>query len=71
MYRVIKEFADLQNNNLLYRVGDEYRPVSKERTEELASSKNKRGVPLIELVEEETPKKKGKRNGKSAKPTED
>lgn len=55
MYRVIVEFADLQDNNHVYRVGDKYprtrRKVARNRIEELSSSKNKIGKPLIEKEE--------------------
>lgn len=75
MYRVIREFTDLQHDNFMYRVGDTFPayPVSEDRIAELASSKNKRGLPLIEKEpsEEEKPKKKGKRNGKNTKSSKD
>ena len=55
MFRVMVEFADLQDNNHVYRVGDKYphtkRRVAKKRIEELISSSNKIGKPLIEKVE--------------------
>lgn len=66
MYRVIKAFVDLQDNNFSYQVGDEYprkgMSVLPSRIKELASKKNRRGVPLIEEVPEEAeePKKKAK-----------
>lgn len=56
MYRVIKYFTDLQDNNHEYNVGDIYphnnRKVSASRIKELSTNKNRRGVPLIEKVEE-------------------
>lgn len=59
MYKVIVDFADLQDKEHVYRAGDEFPrfgfPVSEERLKELASFANKRGCPLIEKVEEETP----------------
>ena len=59
MYRVIKYFTDLQDNNHEYNVGDVYphnkKKVSAIRIKELSTSKNRRGIPLIEKVEE--PKK--------------
>ena len=71
MYKVIKYFIDLQDNNRAYNVGDIFPhvdasyPVSDNRLAELAGSENKRGIPLIQLVEEaaeevaeEKPKKK-------------
>ena len=60
MYRVIKAFTDLQDNNHAYSVGDTFphdgREISAERIAELAGSKNKRGKPLIKKVS--TPRKK-------------
>ena len=55
MYRVVEAFADLTDNNHVYLAGDEFprrgAKVSDERVAELASSKNKRGVVLIEAVD--------------------
>lgn len=70
MYKVIKQFHDLQdvtktkNGNVYheYKVGDEFPrkglKVSEERLKELSGKDNKRGTPLIEEVKEETPAKK-------------
>lgn len=65
MYKVIKFFTDLQDNNYPYQAGDNYPRFgylpSAERLEELMGSNNKHGVPLIQFVEEaaeEKPKKK-------------
>lgn len=76
MYKVIVDFADLQDKEHVYRVGDEFPrsgfSVSEARTIELASAANKRGFPLIEKVEEEEPqeeepvKKTTKRRTKKA-----
>ena len=56
MYRVIKYFTDLQDNNHEYNVGDIYphnkKKVSASRIKELSTDKIRRGVPLIEKVEE-------------------
>lgn len=70
MYKVIKRFIDLQDNNYAYDPKDPSRNtyprkglnVLQSRINELASSKNRQGVPLIEEVPEaeETPKKKSK-----------
>ena len=50
-YRVIHKFKDLKDNGYIYNVGDTYPrhdvTVSKERLNELKTSKNKIGVPLI------------------------
>ena len=56
MYKVIKSFTDLQDNNYAYYVGDTFPhngvEVGAERIAELASDKNRRGIPLIEEVAE-------------------
>lgn len=58
MYEVIAYFVDLQDNNRPYNVGDQFPhiecgyPVSEKRLAELSGSDNKRGIPLISLVEE-------------------
>ena len=66
MYKVIKHFTDMQDNNFAYNVGDEFPRknfnVLPSRIKELASSKNRQGCPLIEEIPdvEEKPKKKSK-----------
>ena len=54
MYKVIKSFADLKDNNHAYYVGDTFPRngvgVGAERIAELASDKNLQGVPLIEEI---------------------
>ena len=56
MYRVIKSFTDLQDNNCAYYVGDTFPhngvEVDADRIAELASDKNRLGVPLIEEIAE-------------------
>lgn len=60
MYKVVKHFLDLQDNNHSYDVGDTYPrkgfDVLPTRIKELSTSKNRQGVPLIKEVE----KKKSK-----------
>ena len=64
MYKVIKHFTDMQDNNFAYDVGDEYprkgTSVLPSRIKELASKNNRQGCPLIKEIPEgeETPKKK-------------
>lgn len=62
MYKVIKYFTDLQDDNFEYNVGDTYPrsgfDVLPSRIKELASKKNRQGEPLIEEVEVEPDKKK-------------
>ena len=64
MYKVIKHFTDLQDNNHSYDVGDVYPrkglSVLPTRIKELASNKNLQKTPLIEEIPEkvEEPKKK-------------
>ena len=64
MYKVIKFFTDLQDNNRAYGVGAVFPhpeagyPVSDGRIAELAGSDNLQGEPLIQLVvPKEAPKK--------------
>lgn len=55
MYKVIKHFTDLQDNNYAYHVGDDFPregvTVTPERLEELSGDKNRRGIPVIEKEE--------------------
>ena len=73
MYRVIKYFTDLQDNNFAYNVGDEYprkgMSVLPSRIRELATDKNRQGVPLIEKIPdiEESPEKKTRSTKKADK----
>ena len=67
MYRVIKAFVDLQDNNYKYDVGDTYPRkglnVLQSRINELATNKNLQKTPLIEEISEkveETKKEKKK-----------
>ena len=64
MYKVKKRFYDLKANHA-YSVGDNFPhngvDVDSERIEELASDKNRLGVPLIEEI---TPKPKRTRKKK-------
>ena len=69
-YKVIKAFTDMQDNNYAYDPKDPARNtyprkglnVLQSRINELASNKNRQGVPLIEEIPdiEEKPKKKSK-----------
>ena len=73
MYKVIKHFTDMQDNNFAYNVGDEYPrkgvSVLPSRIKELAGSKNRQGCPLIEEIPdiEEAPEKKTKSTKKADK----
>lgn len=66
MYKVIKSFTDLQDNNYAYSVGDTFPhngvEVGAERIAELASDKNRRGVPLIEEIAEKPKRKRKKKD---------
>ena len=61
MYKVIKFFTDLQDNEHPYNVGDTFPrsgvTVTEARLAELAGSENKQGVPLIQLVEKKRARK--------------
>lgn len=65
MYRVIKFFTDLHDNDHPYNVGETFPrsgvEVSEKRLAELAGSNNKQGQPLIELVVEPVKKAPAKR----------
>ena len=66
MYRVIKSFTDLKDNNYAYYVGDTFphngAEVGAERIAELASDKNRRGIPLIEEVAEKPKRTRKKKS---------
>lgn len=56
MYKVIKRFTDLQDDNHRYQVGDEFPreggKATKKRIAELSGTDNRQGVPLIEEIKE-------------------
>lgn len=56
MYKVIKAFTDLHDNDYPYSVGDVFPrngiKVSGKRFEELSGSNNKQGTPLIRETED-------------------
>lgn len=60
MFKVIELFRDLNDGGYLYKVGDTYPrkgfTPNPGRIEELSSSSNKRGTPLIVEVKAEKPK---------------
>lgn len=62
MYKVIKAFSDLQDNNFEYREGDTYPregvSVLPSRFKELATTANRRGEILIKETEDEPKPKK-------------
>ena len=64
MFKVVKRFYDLKDNNHAYSVGDVFprtkAKVSEKRIAELSSNKNKMGVPLIVGIPEK-PKKATKK----------
>lgn len=71
MYKVIKMFHDMQDNNYCYEAGREYPregvTVLPSRIKELASSDNRMREPLIEEVAVETQAAKKTRKTKSDK----
>ena len=66
MYKVIKYFTDLQDNNYAYYVGDTFPrngvEAGAERVAELSSDKNLQGVPLIEEVVEKPKRARKKKD---------
>ena len=65
-YKVIEYFEDLQDNGRPYNVGDVFpadgNTVSAERLSELASTQNRRRIPLIEEVAEKPKRTRKKRD---------
>lgn len=59
MYKAIRYFTDLKDGSYPYHPGDEFPreglQVSEERIQDLLTGNNRRGIPVIEQVEE--PKK--------------
>ena len=74
MYKVIKYFTDLHDNNYPYEVGDTFPrsglSVSEGRLAELSGSNNKQNQPLIKLVEEK-PKRTYTRKTETEKAAEE
>ena len=66
MYKVIKSFYDLKDNNHVYSVGDTFPhdgvEVDAERIAELANDKNRLGVPLIEEITEKPKRTRKKKS---------
>lgn len=66
MYKVIKSFTDLQDNNYAYYVGNTFPhngvEVGAGRIAELASNKNRLGVPLIEEIVEKPKRTRKKKD---------
>lgn len=66
MYRVVHKFYDLKDNNHAYSVGDTFPhngvKVEDERIVELASDKNRLGVPLIEEIAEKPKRTRKKKD---------
>ena len=64
----------MQDNNFAYQVGDEYprkgTSVLQSRINELAGSKNRQGVPLIEEIPEKVEEPKKEKKTKSAEKTD-
>ena len=65
MYKAVKAFRDLKTN-LVYAVGDTFPhdgvDVDAERIAELASGKNRLGIPLIEEVAEKPKRTRKKKD---------
>ena len=70
MYRVIKHFVDLQDNNYKYDVGDAYPRkglnVLQSRINELATNKNLQKTPLIEEIPENVEESKKKKSAEKS-----
>lgn len=74
MYKVIKAFTDLQDNNHLYKEGDTYPregvSVLPSRVKELATTANRRSEILIKEIEDEPKPKKTAKSAKKVEKTE-
>lgn len=61
MWRVVEAFADITDSLYKYSVGDEYPragvKASYSRIKELSTSRNRRGIPLIEEVKPDSPER--------------
>ena len=66
MYKVVHKFYDLKDNNHAYSVGETFPhngvEVDAERISELASNKNRLGVPLIEEIVEKPKRTRKKKD---------
>lgn len=62
MYKAIRYFTDLEDNSYPYNPGDVFPRddlrVSEKRIEDLLTGNNRRGIPVIEKVEETKPDEK-------------
>ena len=65
-YKVIEYFEDLQDNGRPYNVGDVFpvdgNTVTAERLSELASTQNRRRIPLIEEIKEKPKRTRKKKS---------
>ena len=65
-YKVIEYFEDLQDNGRPYNVGDVFpvdgNTVTAERLSELASTHNRRRIPLIEEIAEKPKRTRKKKD---------
>lgn len=65
MWRVIRDFYDLQDGNFFYKVGDTFpragKVVSDDRLEFLSSDKNLLKTPVVEKVPEKVNRKPRKK----------
>ena len=65
-YKVIEYFEDLQDNSRPYNVGDVFpvdgNTVTAERLAELASTQNRRRIPLIEKIVEKPKRTRKKKD---------
>ena len=64
MYKVLEYFTDMQDNNHPYSEGDTFPrnglSVDENRLKELSSTNNRRGIKLIEFVEDGKPQEQPK-----------
>lgn len=72
MYKVIRAFQDLTDNNRLYKVGDTFPAegvkVSKARIKSLLDGSNKNGKVYLEEIEDGEPAKTGEPDPANGEP---
>ena len=75
MYKVLEDFVDLQDSNRVYRAGEIYprsgHTVSEARLVELLSASNRRGRPVIAMIEQPKPVEAPKPKEAEKAPAED
>ena len=71
MYRAIEQFADLQDGNYIYGIGEIYprkgHSPTEERLKELSGTENKVGKPVIQYFDDPVEEENKQKNKKQKK----